>query len=621
MTLAADKKKNKKSVGGFFNKLRDSSSGEVQILPEKLFFCLAFVSLALPNIIFSGPRFFDTLHIMKWAFAMVPVALAAIIGGFRLCLRGSERTGFRLDSFALLWLVMLLYVTVQPLWADITSWSTFFKEWFFFATLIAMYIFTFNMFRGRGYHKIILWAANVNAALNVVFAELLIRRMNVGLPFIMNVPDNYIGNTGQQEMFGLWMAMTLMNGLYLHVAGWEKSDARYAKPLKAANLFLAAVNAWGLWNSTARGGIASLLAGTVMLAVLVWRTQRDREMFRRMLHIGVAIVAMLLITLAAGKIFEFGRAAPLVSKTVDMITNISSIGGRRHIWQSSLTMVRDYALGGVGIGHFKWHYLEAQRKAMLKHPDINWIYTYWAHSEYIQWFAEFGLFGALFLLAVGAWWLWNFVKDLTKKKILSMESVWASSMLFLIWFDALFSRPFHRIENVIWAAFAFAIVNREILPLNVGPLEIKKPLLYRFFGLTMALTAIAGTLFLGTGLRGDRYLWSSLRTGNARLQAYRIGEAKRSLMSRDEAEEQYAYHLIAVARSSKKREDWDRALAQLYKSYKIRPKAKEFVDLLNLSRQLGYNHIIEELAPLMPRLPDPGPERPADLPAAPPASR
>ncbi len=51
--------------------------------------------------------------------------------------------------------------------------------------------------------------------INVVFAELLIRNMNGPFPFIMNVPGNYIGNTGQQEMFGLWI-VAVMNEIYLN---------------------------------------------------------------------------------------------------------------------------------------------------------------------------------------------------------------------------------------------------------------------------------------------------------------------------------------------------------------------------------------------------------------------
>ena len=190
-----------------------------------IFYFLMFVSLGLPNLIYSGISWFDTLHIMKWTFAMVPVAIISVVGGISLALYGNERIDFRIDLFGFLWLIMLGYISVQTIWVNISSWSTFMKEWFFFATLTAIYIFSFNLFKDARAHRTVLWIANINAGINVIFAELLIRNMNGPFPFIMNVPGNYIGNTGQQEMFGLWMAMAVMNGIYLNAAYSEVSMA------------------------------------------------------------------------------------------------------------------------------------------------------------------------------------------------------------------------------------------------------------------------------------------------------------------------------------------------------------------------------------------------------------
>ena len=98
--------------------------GPVSLVPRWIFYPLIFVSLALPNLIFSGVSWFDTLHIMKWAWAMVPVALISLIGGAILALYGAERTGFRLDIFGGVWFSLLAFVSLQPLWADIFARST-----------------------------------------------------------------------------------------------------------------------------------------------------------------------------------------------------------------------------------------------------------------------------------------------------------------------------------------------------------------------------------------------------------------------------------------------------------------------------------------------------------------
>ncbi len=569
------------------------------LVPEVFFYCLIFISLALPNLVFSGTGWFDTLHIMKWVFAMVPIALISLVGGARLFLFGPGRIPFKLDLFGLIWLLMLGYISAQPLWVDISSKSTYMKEWFFFATLAAAYIFTFNLFRDSGFHKVILWSANINAAINVVFAELLIRGLNGPFPFIMNVPGNYIGNTGQQEMFGLWMAMALMNGIYLHVAfGSEEGHGGRKFWMQSANLFLLAVNAWGLWNSTTRGGILSLLVGTAALGLIVLRTQ-DRSMLKRVAQILSVILIMFFVTLAAGKIAGIGRSSDLVSKISDMLENTSTFGNRTDIWRTSWAVFKSQPLQGVGIGQFKWHYLDGQRIVLQKYPKTKWQYTYWAHNEYIQWLAEFGIFGGLLLLLTGIWWIWNLAKAMIHRKKLSSEAVWACSMLFLIWFDAIFSRPFHRIEDALWLSFAFAMANRDILPLSYKWSEIRHSSVYRAVGFFIAATACAGIVFLWSGLCGDQYLKRAAMTNDAELQGYLIGKAKRFPMTRDDAEEQYAYHLLAIARATNRPEDLDRGIDQLYKSFTIRPKAKQLMELVSLAQQTGNQSLLRLLVPYL----------------------
>lgn len=569
------------------------------VVPEVLFYCLIFISLSLPNIVFSGIGWFDTLHIMKWVFAMAPIALISLIGGARLLVLGPERTSFKLDLFGLIWLLMLGYISVQPLWTEISSHSTYMKEWFFFATLIAAYIFTYNIFCDRGMHKLILWAANINAALNVVFAELLIRGLNGPFPFIMNVPGNYIGNTGQQEMFGLWLAMALMNGGYLHVDFRRPDYTRLrGRLLEGANLLLLAVNAWGLWNSTARGGILSFAVGITALAVIVFRTD-DRSKLKRIFCVVAVILAMLLATLVAGKFAGVGRSSSLVGKMQDMVENTSKVGNRMDIWRSSWAVFMSHPVRGVGIGQFKWHYLEGQRIAFKNYPNMKWQYTHWAHNEYIQWLAEFGILGGLLLLATAAWWLWNFARAMTNRKKLSSEVAWACSMIFLILFDAIFSRPFHRIENALWLSFAFALANRELLPLCYDWSEIRHSSIYRAIGLFSAAMACAGLLFLWSGLLGDQYLRRAALSDDIALKERFLEKARRVPMSRDEAEEQYAYHLLLLARRSNRPEDWDKAINQLYKSFRIRPNGKQLIELIKLAQQTENRLLLSLLVPYL----------------------
>lgn len=572
-------------------------------VPSKIFYLMAFISLGLPNLIYSGTGWFDTLHIMKWSFAMVPIAIAVMIAGISLALYGNERTDFKIDLFGWLWLIMLGYISVQPMWVNILSWSTYMKEWFFFASLVGLYILCFNLFKEAKAHRTVLWLANLNAGINVIFAELLIRNMNGPFPFIMNVPGNYIGNTGQQEMFGLWMAMAVMNGIYLNAAYSDLSNDISAKNshsslLRYLNLALLALNAWGMWNSTTRAGFLSLLTGTIVISIIFIKNNR-KKLLKRVAQ-GVALVMLMLVLNIGMTYMGFGRAYDLIYKTMDMVMNTSSFGKRRDIWKTSWTIFMEHPIKGVGIGHYKWHYLAGQKIALQKDPKIKWQFTYWAHNEYIQWFAEFGIFGAILLLWTAGWWLWRFIRHITQKKMLSIEASWACAMLFLILFDAIFSRPFHRIENVVWLSFAFAIANRELLPLSYSWSEVRHTSIYRLLGCFIALISISGLAFLASGLAGDKYLRKAFNTQNAQIQAESISIARRLPMSKDDAEEQYAYHLIAVAKVTHRRKDWENAVDQLYRSYSIRPKAKQLMELISLSSQIQKKELIEVLVPYLP---------------------
>ena len=180
--------------------------------------------------------------------------------------------------------------------------------------------------------------------------------------------------------------------------------------------------------------------------------------------------------------------------------NTANFGARREIWITSWNVIKKHPIAGVGLGPYKWHYLEGQREAFRDHPDMKWQFTYWAHSEYLQWMAEFGIFGTLILLGAAAWWIWSFVRALTQKKDLSYAAMWGCAVVYLIWFDAIFSRPFHRIENIVWLPLAFALSNRQLLPSSVRFSEIRHGFIYRLLGLFFRRRGRRGNVFPLFGL-------------------------------------------------------------------------------------------------------------------------
>ena len=227
---------NKKNKRPEIKKIPDKFA-PVPLVPAWLLMPLWFISLASPNLIYSGVNFADTLHILKWTVTGVPVAVAVLIAGLRFLRYGAKRIQIKFDAFAIIWALILIYCALQPLWVDIKSPTAFALEMVCFVTVWAFYVISVSSFPDWGLRPVLI-LANLNACINVMFAELQIRNMNnfaflKGTFFsdliqyssiILPTPGNYIGNTAQQNMFGLWVAVSVLGAVYLYVYDAWKND-------------------------------------------------------------------------------------------------------------------------------------------------------------------------------------------------------------------------------------------------------------------------------------------------------------------------------------------------------------------------------------------------------------
>jgi O-antigen ligase len=551
------------------------------------------VSLAVPNLVYSGMSWFQTLHFMKWVVALVPLAVLSIVAGLVVAFKGTEKVRFTIDPFGWIWFAFLLYVTAQPLWTEIKSVPTFVREWFFFASLWVAYVLCYN-FLPRDRFRWILWGANLNAACNVLFAELQSRNLSGPFAFILPTPGNYIGNTGQQEMFGLWVAMACLNSIYLHVAyGREDGAYRRSLPVRLANILLLVINAWGLWGSTTRAAILSLCVAVAVMALVAWRNEEARHLRR----LG-GVLSLLVLGLVATVLFNAGRAGSLESKWMDVLKNPETVGGRIDIWATSWTMITQQPLKGVGLGQFKWHYLDAQKEMFRRFPDREWKFTMWAHNEYLQFFAEFGLPGGLLVIALLLWLLWAFLGVVMRREKIPLEALWALAMLALIWFDALWSRPFRRIENALWISVAFAFATSVLLP-KLPWSALRRPALQRGMGALFAGGALFGLVFLGQGIKGDRTIAKAMQAPTPQLQRALLEEAKKALMVRDIAERQIGKHLIALAQISKDMDLLTSGLNRLWFSFKSESTAEDLMALIDWGNRLRNRQVLDALLPYL----------------------
>ena len=348
---------------------------------------------------------------------------------------------------------------------------------------------------------------------------------------------------------------------------------------------------WGLISTTSRSGLLSLFFGFLVLSCYFVRNM-GRGNIRRVLSVALIFLSVMGLNLYLNE----GRWGILMYKMEDIARDPLSIANRDSIWATSWTMYTASPLRGVGLGQYKWHYLDAQREMLKRWPRMKWQYTHWAHNEFLQWFAEAGTVGGILMLFLWGWWAVSAFRIFLKKSRCSAEAFWASSMVALFLFDALWTRPFHRIENALWLVLAFAAANREmLLPLVSPPPPEEFEKGRRLLGGVTAAVCMIGLVYLGSGMWGDRML--RLFTNEQRTVAERQTALERALsapMVRDLAEKVGAYYLISSGQERKDPESVSRGLNRLMAVFSKEPHVRELNYLRQWSIRLENEALVEE---------------------------
>ncbi len=647
-------KKNKKTYN---TKTNTKNSPEIlPLVPAWVLIPLWCISLALPNLIYSGVKFFDTLHILKWTVTGVPVAIAVFIAGVRLAIYGRERLTFKIDIFGIIWAVILAYCALQPLWVDIFSPTGYALEMVCFVTVWAFYVISVSSFPDWGLRPALL-LANINGAINVMFAELQIRGMNdfqflsgtflADLQEISDIilptPGNYIGNTAQQNMFGLWVAVATLGAVYLYVYdAWKAAPEERGKKIWLPSvcvalavvflkfavteesvllgvlgalcivsafvcawrfgnngrtyfsvliLILACINLWGLLNSTSRSATLALLGGVILIFIITV-SKFNRNYFMRFL----AVMFVLCVLMWAAKYAP--RSGGIVDKTVEIIQHAENVGNRRGIWTTSAAMYLEHP-EGVGIGQFKWHYLEGQRYGFARFPYdwYNWQYTHWAHNEFLQFFCEGGTIGGIMLLLMWLAWFVPAIYGLFKRERMSINinAVWAFALVSLITFCAIFTRPFHRIENMVWITLAFALCNREFFSGKFSFDVLKITPLRKLVGVACVASSIAGCVYISSGIYGNYTLRQAVSTQNQGLQMYLLNESAKHPIVYEEAQRNLGHHYLHLGEQTDDLEALVNGFNILWAQFNREPHSEDIGRLLDLCQRYQIEEVLREL--------------------------
>ncbi|MDY6400295.1 MAG: O-antigen ligase family protein [Synergistales bacterium] len=651
---------NKKNKRPEIKKIPDKFA-PVPLVPAWLLMPLWFISLASPNLIYSGVNFADTLHILKWTVTGVPVAVAVLIAGVRFLWYGAKRIQIKFDVFAIIWAVLLIYCALQPLWVDIKSPTAFALEMVCFVTVWAFYVISVSSFPDWGLRPVLI-LANLNASINVMFAELQIRNMN-NFAFlkgtfladlthyssiILPTPGNYIGNTAQQNMFGLWVAVSVLGAVYLYVYDAWKNDTeatgkkiwfpvfsiilavaslkfaiadeificRYLAGLfiilafmfvwKFANkahvyysvfvLLMAAWNFWGLMNSTSRSATLALLTGLIMIFIIA-ACKFNKKYVIRFAAVMAVLAAVFWST------FSAPRASAIISKTKDVIENYETIGSRRGIWATSYALLLSEPKG-VGIGQYKWHYLDGQREGykIFNNPDwYKWQYTHWAHNEFLQFFCEGGFIGGIMFMIMYFMWFIPAVFGLVRKKRqeITITAVWGFALACVISFSAVFTRPFHRIENMVWIALAFALSNREFFTAMKFKTDfniIKSDLLARLAGLACIAASIAGCIYISSGIYGNYLLRKALSTQDPKVQIYLLNEADKHPIVREDTQRNIAYHYLQLGEQTNDIETIVKGFNILWQQFNREPRSEDIGKIINIAQRFQIEPVLRQIA-------------------------
>ena len=628
----------------------------VPLVPAWILLPLWFVSLALPNLIYSGISFADTLHILKWTVTGVPVAIAVFVAGIRLAIYGPERVKIKFDIFSVIWAVILVYCALQPLWVNIKSPTAFVLEMTCFVTVWAFYVITCSSFPEWGLRPVVV-LGNVNVAINIFYAELQIRGMN-NLEFlrgtifedlielnslILPVPGNYIGNTAQQNMFGMWVAMAVLGAVYLFVyEAWKNDPEESGRKvwLPIASLIAAVINLkfyfaddikicgilaviffilafiavwrlkgsyfalmsllfagwgfWGLMNSTSRSAFLALLAGlTIILIISALRFNRHYVI--RFLAVSALIAAVFWASLYSGE-----RAELIVDKTKDLIENYQNFGLRRGIWATSYGMLQANPKG-VGIGQYKWHYLDGQREAFRifgNAPWLEWQYTHWAHNEFIQFFCEGGFIGGVMFIIMYSFWFFPALVGIKRKKEINSNAAWGFALASIISLAAVFTRPFHRIENMVWITLAFALSNREFYPAMKFKTDfkiLKSDIFTRLAGIACVCASIAGCVYISSGIYGNYLLRQALSTQQPNVQLYLLEQAEKHPIVYEDTMRNLAYHYLQLGEQTNDVEMIAKGFNILWEQFNREPRSEDIGKLLSVAQRFQLEAVLREL--------------------------
>lgn len=172
-------------------------------------------------------------------------------------------------------------------------------------------------------------------------------------------------------------------------------------------------------------------------------------------------------------------------QSIDMSTEYGT-GSRKHIFESSLDMIRRHPLTGIGYGNWK---LASIPYETFYNKDA--VVNYHSHNDFLETTAETGLPGGLSYLLIFGAVAFIFTRQLVKKDhALPLPFLFSCMAIGGYFADAFFNFPFERTTMQVYFAFWLAVWvsnNEYVLSARLFPVRRYK----LFIGVLVLLTAVA----------------------------------------------------------------------------------------------------------------------------------
>jgi hypothetical protein len=320
------------------------------------------------------------------------------------------------------------------------------------------------------------------------------------------------------------------------------------------------------------------------------------------------------------------RDSGIARRMLQIGTDVSSSLRLSH-YATTLYMIREDPIFGVGFGNYKYRYLEAQITMKSDFPygkQLPWTYTFWAHNEYLQFIAECGIPAFIIVLSLLFLWarqIYGFVRAVTKS--LPEEFLWGLSIVILFAVSSFFERPFHQLEIGIWFPLGCAVMNACVSPDKPEPDESTRHKResrkrntsgggWRGFLTALCITAfslVGAALYIhgAIGQYALRQVRNELNNTNdvsALVRAYSsLVTAQKPLLTREEAQRVRSYLDVMYYAGMRNVNEAQNAVDRAFVYFLRHPTYETYIFVRKAATGLNRRDIMQRLADILPEQP------------------